>query len=174
MSAFATSVVVPLFSRLLLRRSSRLHRACVVWGGVCHRLRVARAPRFEYVRHLRFRGGAEESAVDIKSKGGTAPASSPVRNTTGPACKTKPGCKRKLRRAALQPLVEISAAQLRARRSRTVWRSLRPGIRRRGQPVFESVNDGGPHSTLNWAHTCEQLGFDVDLASHLCEEDDHE
>ena len=171
MSAFATSVVVPQLSRLLLGRSSRLHRACVVWGGVCHRFRAARARRFDHARQLRFiSDGAEESAVDITSKGVIAPTPTPVRNTSGPAIGTRRGPQRSLRRTEPKPLVEIRATQLAARRRRTVWRNLRARCQRLDRAVLGSINGGEPCIGFDLAHRCEQLGPDLDLATRLCEE----
>jgi len=112
--------------------------------------------------------------MGITYAGAVAPTRDPVRSTSAQGCRTKCGLQRSLRRVEQEPLREVRATQLTARRSRTAWRSLRARSRRLDRAVLGSIEAAEPCIGLAAAHLCEQLGVDLRVTPHLCEEDGDE
>lgn len=112
--------------------------------------------------------------MGITYAGAVAPTRDPVQSTSARGCRTKWGLHRSLRRGEQEPLLEVRATQLSARRRRTAWRSLRASSQRLDRVVLEPIESAEPCIGFAAVHLCEQLGVDLHVTPHLCEEEGDE
>jgi hypothetical protein len=109
--------------------------------------------------------------MGITYTGAAAPTRDPVGRRCGRGCRTKrESQKRSLRRGEQESLLEGWGTQFAARRRRIAWRSLRATTQRLERVAVEPV-ESEPCNGLAAVHMCEQLGVDIHVAPHLCEED---